>query len=370
MVLMMNMIRWFRPDNSEHTKQALAMLALAVMAAAASADTVRLKGSVRLEPGVTTVTLADVASLAGEHAESLGRLRIAELEEVGVLELSLAEVRRIMEEGGANWSELHLNGRSVVIRPSREEGIAPPRAMTPMAISEAPNAPDRSSNQPRLSSVNADEIFFERTMRGAIARFVQHGLQAEVSRLRLCFERDDEEILTLQDEDRRYQIQPGSALRSERVELRINIWNGQKIVEERKITVFPQVQSHRVRMKQQVHRGDIVQADDLEEETAWLPPNTADRQMTRENAIGMIADASLRPGSALRATDISSRPVVQRGDRVIVNVISGGVVISFEAEAREEGAVGDTIELRKIGERSTFAGQVAAAGRALVRVNQ
>jgi flagella basal body P-ring formation protein FlgA len=58
--------------------------------------------------------------------------------------------------------------------------------------------------------------------------------------------------------------------------------------------------------------------------------------------------------------------VVERGDRVKVRCLVGGIVIALKAEARADGAEGDTIELRKLGERSTFLATVTGRGEAIV----
>ncbi|MEL7088154.1 MAG: hypothetical protein AAGL98_06875 [Planctomycetota bacterium] len=69
----------------------------------------------------TAVTLADVAELEGEYAESLGDLVVGELDGNGLeRSVQLATVRRVLTEARVNWADLSLRGRSVcVVSPLR-----------------------------------------------------------------------------------------------------------------------------------------------------------------------------------------------------------------------------------------------------------
>ncbi len=109
--------------------------------------------------------------------------------------------------------------------------------------------------------------------------------------------------------------------------------------------------------------------DDLAVEARWLPPTTAIRLATLVQAVGRVASGRLRGGNVLRKSDIARQFVIKRGDRVMVRCIVGGVVISLEAEARGDGAEGDTIELRKLGERDTFIATVTGPHAAVMDLN-
>jgi hypothetical protein len=54
----------------------------------------------------------------------------------------------------------------------------------------------------------------------------------------------------------------------------------------------------------------------------------------------------------------------------MVRCLVGGVVISLEAEARTEGAKGDRIELRKLGERDTFMATATGPGAAVIDLSR
>ncbi len=54
----------------------------------------------------------------------------------------------------------------------------------------------------------------------------------------------------------------------------------------------------------------------------------------------------------------------------MVRCMVGGLVITLEAEARSDGAEGDVIELRKLGERDTFMGRAVGPGSATIDLSR
>ncbi|MHC5024827.1 MAG: hypothetical protein ACYTGG_13140, partial [Planctomycetota bacterium] len=105
-----------------------------VACAAAHADSITLRASVRAPAGARTVTLGQVADLDGPEASRFASLEIAHLDD-GAVEVPVTEIRRLLHEAGAHWGRIHLNGRRVVVRP-RDTGLAEaPQAMTAASVS-------------------------------------------------------------------------------------------------------------------------------------------------------------------------------------------------------------------------------------------
>ena len=78
----------------------------------------------------------------------------------------------------------------------------------------------------------------------------------------------------------------------------------------------------------------------------------------------------LKAGDLINKKDVKSEILVNRGDRVIVRCVVGGVVISLEATARSNAAEGEKVELRKLGERDTFMATVTGPGAAIVDLSR
>jgi len=61
---------------------------------------------------------------------------------------------------------------------------------------------------------------------------------------------------------------------------------------------------------------------------------------------------------------------VKKGDQITVRCLVGGVAISVQAEARADGAAGEIIELRKLGERESFTAKVVGRSEAVLDLSR
>ncbi len=346
-----------------------ALMTSVFIATAGYADEIALKGSVRLRDDDHVVRLGDIAELTGPFAKRLADTPIAEAPQGDeVLELSVREVRHTLDEAGAHWGKVQLNGRRVVVRPHYAGDARPPLAMAATSIDKAPRqAPHRPAAADPYDY--AADLVDRHTLRGHIAAIVARGLGVEPSELRLVFDHRDVELLNTSLDAFRFEIQPLSSLHSDRIELLVRAWSAGRIHHKQSLTVRPSLHLDAVVLRRDVPRGTMLHDDDLAIEARWLPPTAAVRLATFVEAGGRVASGRLRSGNVLRKSDIARQFVIKRGDRVMVRCIVGGVVISLEAEARGHGAEGDTIELRKLGERETFIATVTGPHAAVMDLN-
>ncbi len=350
-----------------------ALMTAVFIATAGYADEIALKGSVRLRDDDQVVRLGHIAELTGPFAERLADTPIAEAPQGDeVLELSVREVRHTLDEAGAHWGKVQLNGRRVVVRPHYAGNASPPLAMAATSIDKAPRQDTRrpATTTAADSYEYAADLVDRPTLRGNIAAIVARGLGVEPSELRLVFDHRDVELLDTSLDAFRFEIQPLSSLHSDRIELLVRAWSAGRIHHKQSLTVRPSLHLDVVVLRHDVPRGTMLHDDDLAVEARWLPPTAADRLVTLVEAVGRVASGRLRGGNVLRKSDIARQFVIKRGDRVMVRCIVGGIVISLEAEARGNGAEGDTIELRKLGERDTFIATVTGPHAAVLDLNR
>lgn len=350
-----------------------ALMTAVFIATAGYADEIALKGSVRLRDNDQVVRLGHIAELTGPFAERLADTPIAEAPQGDeVLELSVREVRHTLDEAGAHWGKVQLNGRRVVVRPHYAGDARPPLAMAATSIDKAPRQDPRrpATTAAAVPYDYAADLVDRPTLRGNIAAIVTRGLGVEPSELRLVFDRRDVELLNTSLDSFRFEIQPLSSLHSDRIELLVRAWSAGRIHHKQSLTVRPSLHLDAVVLRHDVPRGTMLHDDDLAVEARWLTPTAADRLARLVEAVGRVASGRLRSGSVLRKADIARQFVIKRGDRVMVRCIVGGIVISLEAEARGDGAEGDTIELRKLGERDTFIATVTGPHAAVLDLNR
>ena len=343
---------------------------LALMPVApAPGDEITLKGSVRLEAGATAVHLGDIAELEGARAEGFAATVIAEAGHgPDAMEISVSDVRRALSEAGVHWGKIQLNGRKVIVRPAAAAGTSPPMAMTPASI-EQPSQRRRERAPARTFESAADLVDLP-TLRGAAARTIVAGLGVRPDHLRLRFDGRDEKVLETDLSSYRFELQPLSSFQSDRIELGVRAWAQGRIAERYDLTVKPLIQTDVAVLRRDVARGEQLHEEDLSGETRWLVPSQVNNTARSVHAVGRVTDRALKAGDVLRRKHVKRDMVIKRGDRVMVRCLVGGVVISLEAQARSDGAQGDQVELRKLGERNTFFGTITGPGSAVVDLSR
>lgn len=348
----------------------VAVSGVAALAHTAAGDEINLNGSVRLVPGAEVVRLGDIAGLVGARAERLADTVVADAPGGGkVLEISVRQVRQALSDADVHWGKVLLSGRTVIVRPAFSADAAPPLAMTPAAIASAARTPPRRVDASRPEP--AADIATLRTVRGVVSRAVTAGLGAAPDDLRLIFnDEHDGAVLDTAEEAFRFEIQPLGSLHSDRLELRVRAWAGGRVQQEHTIAVRPLIRTDVAVLRRDLDRGEPIYESDLEEESRWLPPSQARDLAGVVQAVGRLAATRLRAGEPLRARHIKREHLIRNGDRVVVRCLVGGVVISLEAEARGNGAEGDRIELRKLGERHTFMATVSGPGAAVIDLSR
>ena len=344
---------------------AILLLFAASMTAPAQADAIRLLASVRLPAGAEAVRLADIAQLEGAEAEQYADLVIAELNGDGVREISIRQVRQMLDEAGAHWGRINLNGRAVIIRPHRSTAASAPGAMSPVSLTtrrgEAKrDRRDDADDHPAASIIN------DATLRGAIARHVARGLAVDPADLRLVFDAADGELLDRSDESCRFELKPECSLRSERITFTVRLWSDHTVIESAQIALRPMVRLRAAVLQRDLERDEMIDRGDFIVAEQWLSPLQAQLTCDPGLAVGRLAERRLKAGDVLREKNVRRPTVIERGERVIVRCLVGGVVISLQAEACADGAPGEMIEFRKLGERDTFLATVTDGGEAVI----
>ncbi len=331
----------------------------------ACADDIVLKGSVRMGREAVVVKLGDVARIEGEYAGRFSEMVLADAPgQSETIELGVQDVRIALDEAGVHWGKVQLAGRAVIIRGPGSDSPGPLLAMSAASV----GTDARAAKPPETDAFEPAESLVERTdLRGAIARAIVQGLLMQPRDVRLAFDGGSDALLESEPGGAvRYEIEPLSSFASDRIELGIREWADGRIQDRHAVTVHPQVGMDVVLLKHDVNRGDQIREEDCTVERQWLPPTQASLATTLVEAVGRVADVKLQAGDLLRKKHVKRQDVIQRGDRVVVRCLVGGVVISLEAEARSGGAEGDQVELRKLGERETFFATAAGPGSAVM----
>jgi flagella basal body P-ring formation protein FlgA len=85
-----------------------------------------------------------------------------------------------------------------------------------------------------------------------------------------------------------------------------------------------------------------------------------------EEVVGKRLKRSVRLGEPLQKTQVEFPPVIKRGERVVIQVESQSLMLSAAGEAKQDGQIGETIQVMNTDSHKEILCQVVASG--LVKV--
>lgn len=350
------------------THTILASLVAISMFTGAHADTITLKSAARHQGETNIVTLGDVASLEGDEAQRLASVQVGAMKTRGKpMEITVAEVRKALDAAGVNWAKVDLSGRSVIVRPQRDEAAPPPQAMTANAI-EGAAAPEQKPTpiDPEANSIALDAMVNVQTIGGSIANLIIANLRVDPRSIRVRIADEDKALLQTDLADGRFEVQPLGSFAGDRLAFSIRAWNGNAAESRGQVTLLVQRQTPVSRLRRDVSRSDAITEADIQTVESWLSPSEAMQVAPRASVVGRSASRSMHAGETIRVRDIDREATVKRGQLVTIRCLVGGVAISLQAEARAEGSIGDALEFRKTGERDSFLATVTGPNEAVV----
>lgn len=318
-------------------------------------DTVRLRTSVAAERG-GPVTLGMLAQLDGERAEGLRGLVVlerAEPETAGEawIELDLERVRSAVREAGVGEALLAFSGDTCLVRL---------RGVRAQPVARGGGANEEPDAKPEIVDLGGSA-----TVRTRFASLLAEIYGVEARDLRLKFATTDEELLSMSEHGRRVIVRPTSSRSSARASAEVRVLSGERTIASGTVSAEVEVRRRVLVAGGDVDRGDTLRGSMVREVEMWVTPGGG--EATRlEQAVGMTMQTKLREGDVVRAGDLESPVVVQRGDLVDVIALNGGVSVQVKARARSEGRVGERIELRLEGSRRSFVARVDGPGRAVI----
>ncbi len=321
----------------------LVMMMMAVLLANESRGdvAVTLHAAARIDAGAE-LRLRDIATVTG--SAFIAELPIdADTQQPGRLTLTVDDILRTLDAHGVGRAAAVVRGdRCTVIVRGRE---SPTRA-------EAPPTP------PEADPPAADG----RTVGDHVRAAIERSLGVSGPSLRLHFDPDDADQLARPTTGLTVDVHATGLGR--RTPVRATIYHADGSIEVMRVNVGVQVQREVARLTRPLPRHAEIEPDHLTISREWLAPD--EPHIEPGVATGQRLRRPLAAGD--RLTDASVEPpiVIERGDIVMVHVVSGSVVLRQESRALESGRVGQRIRLEPISGGRSFRGAVEGPGRAVI----
>jgi flagella basal body P-ring formation protein FlgA len=153
------------------------------------------------------------------------------------------------------------------------------------------------------------------------------------------------------------------------------LWKGYvRYREGRRFAVWARVRVEcpirQVRAVEGLRPGEPVQAAQVRvEETVGTPFGPA-RAQSAEEVVGRLPRRAIPAGAVVIAGQLSSPREVARGDMVEVQVAGGGARLTITGKAESSGDRGQTVRIRNLNSKRTFAAKVAGRRAAVVETEE
>ena len=338
---------------------ALALL-LACALPAAAQNAIVMYTTIAVPPG-KPVALEDLASVTGPDAQRLGGITILSPQDVpqgtaGAIVVPRAKIKTLLEAAGINWAKATLNGgtTSVLVQAPAED----PEAQTPSATSTPlPDPTPTPTPQPGVLTLRAiilDRIATTNAVQPADVRLRFDGTPADLAFL-------DEPVPSTWSLD----VTPLGTGLTGRTPVRIEAYAGDRVALRKTVQAIALVRVEQPLAAGPLARGQVLAQGDVTVQERWLPPGQA-RVPTVQELVGVQVKKRLEPGRPITSGDVETPVVINRGDDVVVQAISGGLVIKTKAKALTQARQGERVTLQLPGSKNPFVARAAGRGSAVL----
>ncbi|MAO22884.1 MAG: flagella basal body P-ring formation protein FlgA [Phycisphaerae bacterium] len=326
----------------------LALMLLSAVARGEELDTITqvdLRATVRVAHDQQAITLGDLARISGPQATALQKLAIDHAPEIRTGNWSMLELTGIREQLknaiGVNYGAIALRGGDVRLTrlPDRNAPRVETKAPTPQA--QAVTGP---------------------TLRDHIERWVYARLRSTPETTRIKYNERDTSKLATPTSGRVVEIREIG--RSDLMTLGFVVYENEQIVLENTLRFEALVQREVLVTTGFIRRGEAVSRDMTQVEQRWLP--TTEPIAMPTDSIGQVVRSTVDPGEMLLASMLEPPVLVERGQIVSARSIAGSVSVSLKVRAKQDGRLGEIIELESRDRSQRFQARVAGTGRVVI----
>ena len=306
---------------------------------------VELRSTVRLEGTSNTPTLGDVARINGEQAAKLSELAI-ELEkpiEKGAWSIIRHTTIRSLIKDAQGINE----GGIVIVGPDVRITQVPTREI----VRSQPSALEKKSTAPDYP-----------TLRQQLERWTIDRLDTTPEQSRIRFHKKDMDDLNTPINGCIVEVREIG--RSEQMLLGVVIYKDERVVLNRSFRFEVLIQRPVRVTTQQIRRSSVISHENSKIEQRWL--SVAEQIADPDRAIGMITISTIDSGRMILTTNLEAPILVERGQLVNARSLAGSVSVSMLARSKQNGRLGDIIELESKDRTQQFHARVAGPRQVVI----
>ncbi len=279
---------------------------------------------------------------------------------VGLAELGLGEITRVLEGAGVNVAMIQFRG-SRDVRVTRSDAAV--KAESPVEPSPRKLSEQIEHLTGRMAAAETErEVAVAkakaRTLRDALLADLSERFQLPVEAFEVRFSGEGEKLVNLAEPVFRFDIDARQRRSLGDIVWDVTISSGEG---RQKSAISANVRVWRtqvVALRAIPYKAPIGR-EDIEQRRVLVDRLGDDALSGGDQAEGYLAARDIAPGMVLTGRMVQAPQAVRVGELVSVTVDGGRVQVKWVAEARENGALGQTIRVRKPGTRDEFNVQVS-----------
>lgn len=271
--------------------------------------------------------------------------------------VGLEEIKSALEGAGMNVGIINFSGATSckVIRSDAGQASASPQIIEALrAQLPASTQPAGYSSTPVLLGEGGAVVPpTQRTLREILTDELSERFGLPADALQVKFNAQDEKLAGLSEPQFRFEVEPRRQRNIGDITWDVTIAAGGQ---KQKASITARVRAWQAQLvaTRFIAFKQVLGAEDVAERRVLVDSLSEQGSLKKEQVVGQQAARDIAAGTVLSGRMIEAIQVVRLGELMTVTVEVSGVQIKWVAEAREHGAVGQTIRVRKPGTREEF----------------
>jgi flagella basal body P-ring formation protein FlgA len=259
--------------------------------------------------------------------------------------VTVDQIQETLHEAGVNLAMINFTG-ATICSITRNDG-GPTRTQTVQEWLDTQQGGDAAKGEPVLASVTEpkSEPTFH-SLRDLLVTDLSQRLNIPAETLQLDFSQADQRVLSLSEPVFKFDVTPSRARALGNVSWQVTLYAG---TTSKNLIISGQARQweDQVIVAKPLPAHTILSAEDFATHRI-LVDSMPERPLLRmDQVVGQEAAEDLEPGTVMSAQYVDPVPMVKPGQLVTITLRKGTIELRSVARAMEEGAMGQTIRVRK-----------------------
>lgn len=353
------MIRHDEPATMMHLVKPLLLLlgvlGLLLIAERAAGDTMRihdLSGSDGPE-----IRLSQVAELNGDYVSQFADVVVGRFDDdQAEVEIQTSAILDAMRAKGAKLGLLDLSGfshctvRRTFSQPTNVESDQGEQAVTNI--------------DSRTETTEPVTVQSPTTVQALIERSIHERLAGEGVDLQISFTDKDAELLRSSAVAGRYEVEPVNEPTLGKIQYKVYAYRGtQRVGSAQVVSAEVAQRVIAVIAGEAIERGTLINRRQVRLREVMVTDRHQTFVTDTALVVGQVASRAIKPGDLITAGEVQMPLAVHRRERVSVEMRVPGVKITFTGMARDQGSVGDSIEVENLETKEVFNAKIVGPGK-------